>query len=92
MMIKSERAKQWAKRACFDDDGMPRRATLFDIKRAVELAEEDAEARQKAQDREKAILSYCVVCGLSCCEGYFDNGNSCDRSDLDVFLSRYDNG
>jgi hypothetical protein len=49
----------------------------------VELAEEDA--------RERAIKAYCKSCGLSCCAGYFNNGEVCKDGDIDVFLSIYDN-
>jgi hypothetical protein len=52
--MKSKSAEEWVKQACFYDDGTPRRATLFDIKHAVKLAEEDA--------RERAVNA----CKLSC--------------------------
>jgi hypothetical protein len=90
--MKSERAKKRIEELILIAQRNVVHGNMFtdSVYKIVELAEEDAESRQKAYDREKAILSYCVACG-PWCEGYFDNGNSCDRGNLDVFLSRYDN-
>jgi hypothetical protein len=55
--MKSERAKQAIRKHQFDDEYPAVRVYVADT--AVELAEEDAEIRQKAEDREKAIKALC---------------------------------